>query len=398
MTTTHEFVIRQAHPQEMLHVGTLIARVFGRGIPDRYSILLQRYGQNLLTRPGYHPSMSRVGLLDGRLIAHALVEPYLLRYGNAYLRVAGIGRVCTAPEFRHRGYSSALMRDALAFMAEQGVHLALLESVLSDYYTRFGFSAVWPYYYFEVESAEAARLEAPLTLRNCTVQDVPQMAALYESLWGVRVALTRSPDLWLWRVNNPTYHIQVVENADGSICGYIMGHDLQGDKVEVLAANLEATVTLLAHCGRLYQAAGTAQIRWLMPPDDSFINYARQVISVRLSAEYPLTGGWMARLIDTGGLIDTLLPEIVTQARSIIPTLKARDLLFNCHPDVVEIGLRGQHSSMSQLNHQEFIQMMFGSLRPADLGARHQLHADAVFLLEALFPPRIAALAPWDWF
>lgn len=398
MSPANTFVIRPAYPHEMLHVGALVARVFSRDVPARYATLLHRYGESRLGRPGYHPSMSRLGLVDDQIVAHALVEPYLLRYGSAFLRVAGIGRVCTAPGFRHRGYSAALMRDALAFMAEQGVHLALLQSILSDYYTHFGFSAVWPYYYFEVDSAEAARLQPALGLRDCAPQDVPQMAALYERQWGARVALLRSPELWQWRAADPTAYLQVVEDSAGQVCGYITGHDLGGDKVEALADNRDATVALLAHCGRIYQRAGEAQIRWLMPPDDPFINYARQVISVRLSAEYPLTGGWMARLIDTGGLIDALLPEIMAQARVVMPGLKARDLVFNCHPDVVEIGLRGQRASMSLLNHQEFIQVMFGSLRPADFGARHQLHPDAVRLLEALFPPRIAALAPWDWF
>jgi hypothetical protein len=135
-------------------------------------------------------------------------------------------------------------------------------------------------------------------------------------------------------------------------------------------------------------------------PDDALINIASQALTVTVSARYRPDAGWMARLIDAQGLVEALLPEIVAQARTVMPELEARDLIFRCQPDRVEIGLGGRKSTHSHLNHQDFIQVMFGSLHPSALAMRAQssLHPDAVRLLEALFPPRVAALAGWDWF
>ena len=68
--------------------------------------------------------------------------------------------------------------------------------------------------------------------------------------------------------------------------------------------------------------------------------------------------------------------------------------LFDIQPDTVYLGLRGQDTTNIQLDHEQFLRVLFGTTPPAALG----LHPDAAQLLNALFPPRVACLARWDWF
>jgi predicted N-acetyltransferase YhbS len=389
------FSVSPARPEDLSEIGALVARVKTASAPERYPVIVRRAGTGLLTKPGFRSSMSRIGVLDDTVVAQALVEPYTLCYGSIRLRVAGIGNVCTHPDHRGAGYTSAVLRDALAYIVEQGAHLALLEGA-SHYYERFGFSPVFPYYYFEVDSAEAAALPSPLVVRDARPEDAPAMARLYDRHWGWRVTLTRSPELWLWRMQSPDRLVQVIEAKNGKLCGYVAGHDLSGDPVEAVVDTQEAATTLLSACGRAYQQAGVARMRWHLPPDDALVNYARTLLTVTVSARYQPSGGWMARLIDSTGLIETLLPEILAQAQSTLPDLTVEALAIHCQPETVQINWRKNISC--QLNHQDFIQIMFGSLRPAALAARTPLHPAAVMLLEALFPPRVAALAGWDWF
>jgi predicted N-acetyltransferase YhbS len=401
MSHSNHLTIRGAQPDEMAQVGALVARVFSENTPHLHSAIARSQGEALLSKPGFLPAMCRIALADGLLVSHARAESYTLRYGSAELRVAGLGAVCTHPDYRARGYSSAVMLDALAYMAEQGAHLALLHTTrVEDYYQRFGFSPVWPTYYFEVDTADAALLQARLPMRTGSAADAPYMADLYERHWGARVAFTRSPENWLWRFYSGLYESRVVENPNGMACGYVAGYDVYGEQVEVVADTPDAAVTLLAEYGRAAHDAGIAHIRWLIPPDDALVTYARLLIPVTVSARYRPGSGWMARMIDTQGLLDALLPEILTQATIVLPALNARDLMLHSHPDVVEIGWRGYKSTFCQLNHQDFIQVMFGTLRPSALALRPHsgLDVDAVRLLEALFPPRMAALSGWDWF
>jgi len=391
------FVVRQAQLSDYTAAGRLVSLV--QFPEDRRKQAMDYWLKRLPHEPGFSYAAHRVGVLDGSVVSYLGVKPYTLRYGRVNLRVAGVADVSTHPDYRRRGYAAAVLRDALAYMAEMGVHLALLNSDLPQYYDRFGFSPVWPFYYFEVSAGEAAALEPPLILREARAGDVPQMARLYRRHWEGRVAFARSRDLWMWRVLQADWgYIRVVEDPRGQVAGYIAGDNPAGEVTEALADTLKAAVTILAEVGRLAQAAGQDTLRWLMPPDDALVSFARAVLPVTVSATYLPSGGWMARLIDTRGLVEAILPEITAQARLSDPRFDADALHFDFQPDRVKIGLRGQPSADCLLDQHDFIQIVFGSLRPAALALRGHLHPDAVLLLEALFPPRMAALACWDWF
>jgi predicted N-acetyltransferase YhbS len=353
---------------------------------------------HLLTRPGFQPAMCRVGVLGGQIISHAVTERITLVYGRARLRVVGLGNVFTAPEYRQQGHSAAVMRDALAYSMEQGAHLALLHDDTCGYFQQFGFGPIWPQYTMEFSSELAASLGQPLTLRPARPDDLPQIAALYDRLWLGRVTFQRSPQLWAWRMSvDASGQALVTQDTRGQVRGYIYGHDLVGDAVEVVAETAEAVITLLAESGRMHHNSGHSTVRWPMPPDDLIIYYARQVLDVTLSAAYLLAGGWLARMIDTAGLVEALLPEITTEAAQTLPDFDPDALVIDCRSDRVRIGLSGREATFCYLNHPDFIQIVFGSLNPA-LGIYAGMHPDSVRLLQALFPPRVATLGRWDWF
>lgn len=389
-----DLLIRQIRPEEYADLADQVARVFSNDDPRLYERLLHEWLAQRPGKPDFSYEHFRVAIKDGQIVSHALVEPYLLRYGQARLHVSGIGRVCTHPDHRRQGYAAAVIHDALAYMAEQGAHLALLNGT-HPYYHRFGFYPVWPHYRLSVRSHDAARLEAPLLLREARPADVPEMIALFERHWEGRIALIRTPEMWRWRLLTQTEPLRVVEAGSGEVQGYFWG---QGRRAEVIADTPEALMTLFSEAGQHCLERGESWVEWLIPPDDLIAAYARRLLPVTLSAEYFPNGGWMARLIDTGDLIAALLPELTTQARLTNPQFNIQSLEFDCEPDTVRIGLKNERQSACKLNHRDFIQVMFGSLRPAALAGSLHLTAQAVSLLESLFPPRIASIAPWDVF
>jgi len=387
------FVVRQVQPGDYRAAGYLCTQVQFDDEHQRQRAF-DYWVNHQPHEPGFDYAMHHIGVLDGKVVSYAAVKPYTLRYGGVNLSIAGVADVSTHPDYRRRGYASAVLQDALTYMAEQGVHLALLEGI-RGYYGRFGFSPVWPHYFFEVPAAEAAALEAPLRLREPTAQDVPYMAHLYQKHWEGRTTFARSAETWLWRVLREDWsYIRVID--DGQVCGYIAGDDPTTAEIEVVADTMDAAITILAECGRVCQEAGLDVVRWLMPPDDAMVAFARTLLPVTVSARYLPDGGWMARLIDTRDLVNHLLPELIAQARMVDPHFDAEALHFDFQPDRVKISLRGQATTVCRLSQQDFMQMMFGSLRP--LALRNRLHPDGVRLLEMLFPPRMAALGCWDWF
>jgi predicted N-acetyltransferase YhbS len=395
-----DFIVRAATPENYSQAGELVANAFSRGNPRAYERSLHNWLVTRPLEPGFDYDLHRLGLKDGQVVAHVGIKPATLHYGSARLHVGGVAAVCTHPDYRKQGYSSSVLQDALAFMTEQGAHLALLNGI-SNYYDRFGFSPVWPDYYLETDSATAAALEAPLKLRDVRPADIPAMAALYQKHWDGRVTFNRDPRLWAWRAaSGARPYQQVVDDGRGGVCGYIAGHDLTDELIETLADTPEAALTILKAGGQARQHMGAKTLRWIVPPDDALVSFARQYLTVTVSARYLPNGGWMARLIDARGLVNTLLPEIVAQAASSDPTFDADALSVDPGGGGVQISLRKQPATLCNLNYYDFIQVVFGSLRPAALAVRpySQLQPQGRQLLELLFPPRMAVLGCWDWF
>jgi predicted acetyltransferase len=401
MKTPEKFTVRAIQPGEIEQVSAGVVRAFALQ-EDGVRWFAEEWCQRYPQRPGYTPETQRVGVLDGRVIAHVAVDSYTLRYGGARLRVAGISMVYTDAAYRGKGYAAAVLRDALTVAVEQQTHLAMLHGI-RGYYTRFGFYPVFPHYFATFDAYEAAALaeQSTLTLREAQPDDIPVIAALYERHWGGRMTFTRSPEMWLWRVlrgddNRRAWVVASSEDAPPQ--GYIAGRDLTGERVEVVANTPQAARTLLSLAGHLALEAGRETVRWLMPPDDAIIAFAQGVLPITLSAAYSPDGGWMARVIDTGRLTEVLLPELFAQARLALPSLTPEDLLLSSTAQGVTVGRRGTDAVQVVLSQRDFIQLLFGAVSAAALGLRDGLSWEQVRLLQAVFPPRVAALGEWDWF
>jgi predicted N-acetyltransferase YhbS len=394
------FIVRPATPEDYPQAGELVAHVFSRGDIRQYERFLHHWLTTRPYEPGFNYTLHRLGILNGQIVAHIRVKPNVLIYGTARLAVGGIGEVCVHPDHRGQGYSVGVLQDAMALLAEGGAHMALLNGI-SNYYDRFGFSPVWPFYDLEIEAEVAAALNSPLRLRDAQPEDTPALATLYHKHWDGRVTFRRDTAVWDWRVQSGYAAMQkVVEDGYGRVCGYAAGHSLTDERIEVLTDTPEAALTLLRAGGEAHLASGKSVLHWLVPPDDALVSFARQFVPVKVSARYLPRGGWMARLIDARGLIQALLPEISAQASAAAPAVQPDSLVMDAGGLGVRIGLRGDEATFCQLTYHDFIQVLFGSLRPAALAVRpySQLQPGSVRLLEQLFPPRMAVLGWWDWF
>lgn len=343
---------------------------------------------------GVFVNTSLVALIHTRL--------FVLRYGWAVLNVAGIDLLHVHPDYRAHGYVDALLKALLTSIAEQGVHVILhrVDATASHLdFAQFGFSPVWADYTLQIPSADAAQLVQPLQMRVALPRDLPAMAALYARQWGQRVTCERESALWRWHMQHSRGQALVVVDEQDIIWGYVwhLPDDFSA-RVEVVAETPGAIRTCLAYSGRRWQQAGYERVQWCVPPDDVIIPFAQQMIPLTLTASYFPHRGWLGRVIDARAMLQTLLPEIIAQASITYPDGDWSELVLSPVPNGIEIGLRHDRDNRCQLSLRDFMQILFGSLRPETLAVREPLSRTSVQLLEALFPPRVAMLAPWDWF
>lgn len=394
-----ELVVREIKSDEMGHAASLVANILAGDDRSHNQAIYEQYAKQLPRRPRKTGTCYRVAFHKKQMVSLIHIVDFSLRYGRAALKVVGIGMLCTHPKYRNRGYASAILKDTLTFAAEQGAHLVLVNSQLPGYLQQFGFSPVWAKYTLQAPSNLAAQLEQPLQLRVATPSDLGIMAKLYNHHWGMRVTAERSPEFWRWRMNFGRGESAVMVNKQGRIEGYLWHlPDDFSERNEIVAASPAAIATALAYSGRRWQSSGYDMLRWSVPPDDVIVPYAQQMLPITLSAGYFPSGGWMARVIDSSAMLHELLPEIIAGAKASQDDFDADRLILKIAPDGVDIGLQDKLPTHCHLSLRDFIQILFGSLRPETLAIRQPLSRESVHLLETLFPPRVAAIAGWDWF
>ena len=118
--------IRAANETELEEIAELQHLVFRPNEPDA----VQRYLSYTKDDPTYTVNHSRVIFDDGRIVAYLRVWDRTLRVRGTDLLAAGIGGLCTHPDFRGRGYARALLRDSDRYFTEAGYDLGLLFTII----------------------------------------------------------------------------------------------------------------------------------------------------------------------------------------------------------------------------------------------------------------------------
>ena len=389
--------IRAIQTRERPAAADLVARVFSHGANRLYDSIYQHWMYAQPQNPHYSVNAYRGAFLgDGTLVSIARAEDFILRYGQARIRTGLISAVCTHPHHRQNGYAAAIVRDALTYATEQGNQMVLLQGI-REYYDQFGFMSVWPKYTLTAPVDEARQLPQPLAIRQVERDHLPQMAHLYTRHWGGRVTFARDPATWVYRLRHGYGSAVVAVDTDERVRGYLWHDDSLSDRVEVVADTPEATSTLLAYDAARWREGAREMLEWAIPPDDVIIPYAQQWLPLTVSAHYDHSGGWMARVVDFAALLRSLLPEIRTQAQVLASDFDVRQLQMDVQSDSITLALANVDDSQCRLSLRDFVQLLFGSLRPTTLALRQPLTRDAMQLLDLLFPPRVASIAAWDW-
>jgi predicted acetyltransferase len=109
-----------------------------------------RYASQFYHDSSFRLEQSRVCVVDGKVVSHVRVSDREIHIGRSVVRLGGVGMVATLPEYRRRGYASALMRDSIAYMESHGYDLSLLFTTIQPFYSTFGWGS-FPQTNFELE-------------------------------------------------------------------------------------------------------------------------------------------------------------------------------------------------------------------------------------------------------
>ena len=183
--------IRAAKADERDEIVDLISAVFVEKCRPRYAS--QHYDDS-----SYELDQSRVCVVDGKIVSYVRVSDRSMYIGEAVVKLGGIGMVVTSEEYRRRGYSSALLRDAIAYMEAHNYDLSLLFTTIQPFYMPLGWAS-FPQINFELELHDKKTFD-PLgwkSRRFDLEKDLTQISQIYaEHNKGRTGTVLRSESLW----------------------------------------------------------------------------------------------------------------------------------------------------------------------------------------------------------
>ena len=183
--------IRAAKADERDEIVDLISAVFVEKCRPRYAS--QHYEDS-----SYELDQSRVCVVDGKIVSYVRVSDRSMYLGKTVVKLGGIGMVVTSEEYRRRGYSSALLRDAIAYMEAHNYDLSLLFTTIQPFYMPLGWAS-FPQTNFELELhdkksfAPSGWNSRPFDLER----DLTQVSQIYdEHNKGRTGTVLRPEELW----------------------------------------------------------------------------------------------------------------------------------------------------------------------------------------------------------
>lgn len=175
----------------------------------------------------------RVGVVGGKVVSCLTIIPAAIQIGSARLPMGGIGNVSTLPEEQNRGYASALMRDTLQVLREQGFCTSILFPFSFSFYRRFGYELGGNHCHYWSRPRNIPAFGERRYCRATGPDDLPALAVLYGQHNSIRsCGLVRNEACWRRLLSNG--HRALVYDRQGADGYLIYSEEIDAHGLKVL--------------------------------------------------------------------------------------------------------------------------------------------------------------------
>jgi len=388
--------------------------VLGRAF-NNPAMIEQHVGRSLWQPPIFDPEHTRVGVVDGRVVAVVVMGPRTIRFGPVGVPAMTIGPLGTHDHYRRRGYMAATMNDASGYMKRSGVLVAYLQGI-GDFYYRFGYYPYMARSDVRFQREEACRQAQPGRLRAMRRDDLGRMRRLYDTAARWRMCAGVRDDRvwdWLWSAGRRSWMFgrpRLVLDARGRLHGYLTlrpGKELQVREIVVRDDEQSCRVTL----GAIAREAKRREVKEIILPlawDDPLSLFLRQYVGAEFRMYPHPTGGALMKVVDFLALMRRLEPLFDRRWKEAGRALgKVRFVLESEVGAVgIEVGARrtgagvrvrepaGEPAVRRVRIPQRWLSgLLTGYYTPRDVAPRKGARIPAALMpvMEVLFPPR------WPW-
>ena len=402
--------IRGARESEIEQLIDLAAAVFVQRCRPRYAS--QHYEDST-----YALHQSRVCVVDGRVASQVRVSEREVRIGGAAVKLGGVGLVGTLEEYRRHGYSSAVLRDAVDYMAGEGYDLGLLFTSIQPFYARLGW-APFPQTTFSLELGPRRKFEStPWTVREFEAKDLPRVIEVYGEHNRARTGtIVRNCRQWSDGYSRQTGVLPtLVAENDGVIGAYAnvglgkAGANNVGDaflstyypNIRELGCARGSEDALVALCRAILQRAhdvGLDTITGRLPRHDPMTMLLSRESGMPLS--FSIHERSMYRVISLPSLLTKVVQELQRRLQragltscegSYLIDVDGQSCALIVDRGSVHVETGGRGGIRLELDGHRFFKLLFGDSTVSELAEYNRvlglnLSASDALLLDALFP------------
>jgi len=351
----------------------------------------------------YDWAASRIGLLDGRIVAHWGVWDYQMRIGAARVRAGGIGIVGTDGDLRKRGLMARTARASLAAMRALGYDLSILFGI-EEFYHRFGYVRAWSDTTWTVRLADLPKERPTLRPKRFTPVRRDDISRLYNREYAAATGTVVKPTYGRGMYPRPSIGY-LWSDARGRPAGYVIVFR-KGAQIECIEACGDAgeCLRVLAALGRRW---GAQEIQFSTFSDAWPLIRRLSQGTCRAETRHVRSGGPMVATINLGRTLGHMAGELERRLRESPMTDWRGNLLVAGGRDsatlaiarsrvTVSSGGRGAAHAVRGGDH--VAQLLIGADDPREIAeaGRMKVTGDAGRLLGVLFPAQHPQLSLRD--
>lgn len=352
----------------------------------------------------YSYPASRIGMLDGRIVAHWGVWDYQMRIGSGRVRVAGIGVVATHGDYRKQGLMDKLVRTWLSELDGGDEFDMTVLFGIPDFYHHFGYVRAWPNESWTVNVSRLPQEKPGVRLHEMPTRHDPQAVRLYNrqnaTMTGTAV--------------RPTYHVRSDKGLeifgwngkDGRLAGYV-AVSIGEPKLQVLE-HVGDDETALRVIREIAQKHGKTQVEF--PWQNAGSSLARRLYQgdVQITTNCQGSGGAMIRTLNLASCLRKIGPELARRlAGSHLAKWRGQLLITDPREKVALQIAPGKVTSAPAAKTacphairggDEIAQLLIGTIPPEQTIAAcsTRVSGEAKQLLPILFPVQYPSLSQWD--
>ncbi|MDE2999994.1 MAG: GNAT family N-acetyltransferase [Gemmatimonadota bacterium] len=335
--------------------------------------------------------------LDGKVVSLVQIFRRPIHIGKFVLQMGGIGSVYTLPAYRHKRYSSQLMKVGVAYMKEAGYDISFLTTRIPSHYAKEGW-VVYPTFSMRLDLPSDGFKAPNESHVDCGPfnEDSNGIIAIYSQFNSLRSGtVVRNSAYWYNQIeylgDEPALYWKARRN--GELAAYLRSVDWNVVEVGFSQGQDRELVNLLKHVFAHARAEGVKTIDALVP-----LNFQGLFEGVGCKVSRSESCSMMVRIINFESLLRKIIPLLrlrlvesdFSKWKGLIAIqYEAGIQVLNINEGELSILIESVTPDISlRLSQEQLIKLLFG-----DMGIEHiifsnnlDLKKTEVELLNVLFP------------